>query len=502
MTAQPLSYPKLLAPRGDGEMLIWPDGRQLLRDTWSNHRNLRETQVRIGTVPLSHLRRWMRRWIGHREDHQPIIATGHQTELYHPGVWVKNAVIASAAERIGAAAIHFAVDTDAPKHLVYRWPGGGRPITDDPNLTKARWSGRLLPPSRPYLTTLTDEAAETCSKWGVKPASDSFFEALANHTGGHASLSEAITNAHNASDRSLGLKVQTVIASQVARTTGFLTFVHDICARADEYVRIYNAALADFRRTHGIESPGRPMPDLSLDDDFCEVPFWLDDLADGERKRASVARVDGKWTLLAGDDAFAFDPAATDTWQAAEQLGSWLSRSHLRLSPRALTLTSFLRLAVVDQFVHGIGGAIYDQVTDRLLQNWYGLEPPAFSVGTVTLYFPAAIGRERTCVECIAREGRKLRDSALGERKMQLVAQIAAEPRRSSARAMLFSQMHRELDVAVADDPRVSEHARRYADAREAAAVDKLLFDRELPYTLQTQERLAQVIARVAEAFR
>ncbi len=502
MTAQPAerSYAKLLAPRGDGELLLHPGGRQFLRDTWDNLQRLRGADAKIGGVPVHQVRRWMRRWIGHREDDRPIIATGHQTELYHPGVWVKNAAIAAAAERIGASAFHFAVDMDAPKHLVYRWPGGGQPLSDDPAQTRASWSGLVKPPSREHVMRIAEESRAAAETWSIAPCSSVFFDRL-SRSGDAVSVSEAITSAHGAADAALGLKYQTIIASTLTRSTAYLLFVHDICARADEYARVYNAALARFRRIHGIASPGRPMPDLSLDDEFCEVPFWLDDLADGQRKRASVVKIDGMWCLNVAGEIFRFDPSAKDAWQQAESFAAWLAQMKLRLAPRALTLTSFLRLAVVDQFVHGIGGAIYDQVTDSLLQDWYGMEPPAFSVATVTLFYPAAAGRERTCVECVARDLRRARHAALGERKMQLVGQIAASPRRSPERAMLFSQMHRELDSAIAQDSRVAEQEERYAKAREDAAIDKMLFDRELPYTVQSEKRLADTIARVREAF-
>jgi hypothetical protein len=244
------------------------------------------------------------------------------------------------------------------------------------------------------------------------------------------------------------------------------------------------------------------MPDLSLDGEFCEVPFWLDDLAEGERKRASVVRSGDKWALSAAGDEFVFEPGPKDAWQSAEQLAGWLSRTKLRLSPRALTLTSFLRLAVVDQFVHGIGGAIYDQVADRILRQWYGIQPPTFSVGTITLFFPPAVGRERICLRCLADESRRLRHGALGERKRKLVGQIESAPRASAQRTMLFSQMHRELDEAVSRDPRIKEHDERFAQARQAHALDVMLFDRELPYTLQTRQRLSAAISQVSDAFR
>jgi hypothetical protein len=190
-----------------------------------------------------------------------------------------------------------------------------------------------------------------------------------------------------------------------------------------------------------------------------------------------------------------------DGWAAAEGLGAWLASQKLRLSPRALTLTTFLRMFVVDQFVHGIGGGLYDQVTDRIISDWFGCTPPAFSVATATMFFPLAQGRERTCVECVAQEGRRLRHGLLGERKMEMVREIGSLPRRSAQRAAVFSQMHRELDEALRTDARVGQYTQRFEEARRRYEEDQDLFSRELPYTLQSRERLEAMIAKVDGLF-
>ncbi len=44
-----------------------------------------------------------------------MIVTGHQPELFHPGVWIKNFAIASIARQTGGAALNLIVDNDIPK---------------------------------------------------------------------------------------------------------------------------------------------------------------------------------------------------------------------------------------------------------------------------------------------------------------------------------------------------------------------------------------------------
>jgi len=56
--------------------------------------------------------------------------------------------------------------------------------------------------------------------------------------------------------------------------------------------------------------------------------------------------------------------------------------------PRALTLTLFARLILGDFFIHGIGGGKYDEVTDQIIRDYFGIDPPAFQVVSGTLHLP------------------------------------------------------------------------------------------------------------------
>src|SRR5690348_12266009 len=110
-------YADWKAPRADGEVLVWPEPAAIAKQTRENGRLLSAAGAcLVQGVPLPDLRRRMREFVGHRGD-EPLVATGHQTELYHPGVWAKNVLINNAAKAVGGQAYLFAVDTDEPKHL-------------------------------------------------------------------------------------------------------------------------------------------------------------------------------------------------------------------------------------------------------------------------------------------------------------------------------------------------------------------------------------------------
>jgi hypothetical protein len=274
-----------------------------------------------------------------------------------------------------------------------------------------------------------------------------------------------------------------------------LIFAHHLAARAGELARHYNAALAAYRRDTGGTDPNRPMPDLTAGPDSVALPLWVDDLRAGKRSRPTLFSAGDGWTLdLVGGESFHFDPGR-DANGAAAALRAFLDTHGLRLAPRALMLTTFVRLAVVDQFVHGIGGARYDQVTDRLIRSFFDLEPPAFSVSTATLRFPTSVGKTRTCVECLAHEGHQLKHALLGERKRELLGRIDSQPRRSRARLDAFLDMHRQLKAA--DDAPIRAWRQRYETARVAAVAEADEFSRELFYVLQPRERLVALIERV-----
>jgi hypothetical protein len=493
-------YADWKAPSQDGQSLLWPAADQFIADCASNQKNFQsDNSVRIGGVRLSELRRRMRQWIG-ADDARPLIATGHQTELYHPGVWAKHALINAAAQKMGAAAYYFAVDADAPKHLFFKWPGGGMPITDDPSLSTAEWSGLLEGPTPAHLQQMEASLTEAASSWSFTPAIAPFFDAMRTQSLEQPLLSSALVGAMHAFDWSLGLRHHALLTSPLWMAPPYLALVHHLLANADGLAAHYNAALADYRTLHKIRTTMRPMPDLHIENEKCEVPFWMDDLAAEYRWRGQVLRNENAWSVLGPTgERFVFNPNA-DAWEAADALQKFLRRSNMRLAPRALTLTLFLRLLVVDQFVHGIGGGRYDQVCDTLIESFFGMEAPKFAVSTATLYFPEAAGTPRVCLPCMAHEGHQLKHRALPE-KMQLVAAISELPYRSPERQQAFNAMHTELNNAVRDSELMRTWTGRFDQARVAEQKQEAIFNRELFYPLQSRERLMGLIEHYRELF-
>jgi hypothetical protein len=501
MTTQPpLVYPDWKAPSSDGDSLIWPAPAKVLEDTRENQNRIsRADDILIQNLPLPQLRKLCRESIGH-DDAAPLIATGHQTELHHPGVWAKNPLMDTIAERLGGQAYHLAVDTDAPKHLSLHWPGKSLPLTDDPAVATAAWSALLAPPSPAWQRHL-EGAAHDDSTLAYGPMLFDFLDAMKRLASAGHDFDSSLSEAMHAIDQSLGLGHQTLMASALWRSPAFLTFAHHIIGRALAFTVDYNTALADYRRRTGTRSTMRPMPDLFVGQEAIELPFWLDDLANGVRTRPSVfADGDGYRLTLINGEEFIFNPR-TGAQTASASLAAFLDRSKHRLSPRALTLTMFVRLLLADQFVHGIGGGRYDQVADQIIAKHFGINPPAFSVTTATLFFPGATDRERVCMPCLLREGHSLKHAVLGSAKAERVARIAALPRKSAARSEEFGRMQSDrLDAALTDEA-LQNWEGRLSRAKVQLKEEKTLFDRELFYAIQPRERLEMLIEKYGEAF-
>src|SRR5262249_31178687 len=52
----------------------------------------------------------------------PVIAAGHQPDLFHPGVWIKNFVLNGIARRLGANPLNLIIDSDTIKSTSLRVP--------------------------------------------------------------------------------------------------------------------------------------------------------------------------------------------------------------------------------------------------------------------------------------------------------------------------------------------------------------------------------------------
>ena len=80
-----------------------------------------------------------------------------------------------------------------------------------------------------------------------------------------------------------------------------------------------------------------------------------------------------------------------------------LAARSIRLRTRALTTTMFCRYLLGDLFIHGIGGAKYDELGDAIARRFFGIEPPGFLTLSLTAWLGLPDQTATSSAACNAR---------------------------------------------------------------------------------------------------
>lgn len=338
-----------------------------------------------------------------------LVMGGHQPELFHPGVWFKNFALSRIAEQNDAVAVNLVVDNDLAGAAAIRCPV----------LTEAKSSGNSLAGANadsfgkhlarqpvPY-DGPASLAVPYEQRWISEPDVFAAFpqrlgetlrglvpDPLVHQMWPHAiaasqrcsNLGCSLAQARHALEGELGLRTLELPISVVSRTHGFTAFVLDLLTQLPRFQSCYNESLLEYRRAHSIRSSAHPVPALAEEDGWLESPFWIYGDDDG-RRRGAWARMVGNTLEISDRESrlVRIDRAESDG--AIEQLIS-AQGATFKLRPRALTTTMFSRLILSDLFLHGIGGAKYDQLGDRIMQRFFGIRPPEYCVLSATVLLP------------------------------------------------------------------------------------------------------------------
>ncbi len=377
-----LDFSLVRTPPGDADTLVLPPPVELARAAAAEARRLGRSSTPILQTTLAEVRKHTRDRIA-GDASRPVIVTGHQPGFMHAGVWAKHIVAQRLADAMGGVAINLVVDSDAPAagHLAIPTTARGElevvnlPIDGArPGLAYeefARWDpDRLSAFGREVRGAMGDRFEQS-----MMPA---WLAAFADAAGDWVAQAMA---ARQAVEARFSVSVKDVRISEA--WCGAMTA--DLLLRAGEFRAAYNASLADYRRRHRVRSAQRPIPDLAVEGNATETPIWV--YAAGQpRRRLFVEERAGLLGLRAERELVAEvarrdmdDPAA-----AHERL----RRLGVKLRPRALALTLWARLALADIFIHGIGGAKYDRITDDIIRRQYGLDAPVMGCVSATLRLP------------------------------------------------------------------------------------------------------------------
>jgi hypothetical protein len=347
---------------------------------------------------------------------KPLIITGHQPELFHPGVWIKNFAAAAIARSSGGLALNLIVDNDIPKSASIRVPVLDRDGLRAVRIEFDRWNAEIpyedwVVHDEALFTTFADRVRSVLDGLVVDPILGDFWPQAIRLGGETGLLGLRFALARRVVEASWGVSNLEIPVSTLCGTTGFLWCAAHVLAELPRYQDVHNNCLATYRAAHRIRSRHHPVPALGRQGEWLEAPFWVWRRAQPRRRALLVRQRRRELDLrIAGEDEVLMAlPLAPDREAccAVERLRD-LADSGIRLRTRALTTTMFSRLLLGDLFIHGIGGAKYDQLGDEILRRFFGFDPPAFLTVSLTLWL--GLPTQAVTQPELATVGQRLRD--------------------------------------------------------------------------------------------
>ncbi|BAS28811.1 hypothetical protein [Limnochorda pilosa] len=456
-----------------------------------NRRLLLEGGVEVAGLPLDRIRRSLREEgsaapVPLAAGDPPVLVTGHQPILYHPGVWVKLFAGASAADAGGGRLLNLVVDSDVADLSVpvpalssdpAAEPGEGPARPGVPELHRLQPAG-LGPDELP----LERRAAPDAGAWRafleqvrallapLAPQAAARLDRLAAVTPEpRESVAAFFSRVRRGWEEGASLPGPTgyreLPVSALSGTLAFRLWVVEWAENARFWREAYNEALRQYRILHRLRYPANPFPDLEETPEGVEIPFWslpppeggdveagvpggpqgsagrrpvlacaLGDRPHGAAGEAHGGRIILRSTGPEGVRTLAELPTG-DPLGAARAL----AQAGVALRPKAIPLTLFARLFLGDLFIHGTGGARYETIGDFLLAaRWpeaFGREVPRYAVCSATLRLEGAF-RGHPLAELAARRER-LEDLLRGveHNPQRVVADLAGPLGEEAARA-------------------------------------------------------------------
>lgn len=345
---------------------------------------------------------------------EQILLAGHQPQLFHPGVWYKNFALAKLARQHQAAAVNLVIDSDTLKEASLRVPGG---TLEDPIRTvipfdeaseEIPYEQRMIA-DRAMFADFGRRAREAMAALVPDPLLGEFWPRVVERSRETNNLGECLSQSRHQLEGEWGLETLELPQSRVCQLGAFHWFVAHLLAQLPRFREIHNRALGEYRRRYHLRSANHPVPDLAAEGDWLEAPFWLW-TADRPQRRHMFIRRSGDEFVVSDRGQIEFRlplKPEGDASRAATVLAE-LSARGICLRTRALTTTMFARLFLGDLFLHGIGGGLYDQLTDAIVERFFQFASPPFMVLSATVLLP--IERTASAAESLREANRRARE--------------------------------------------------------------------------------------------
>ena len=301
--------------------------------------------------------------------------------------------------------------------------------------------------------------------------------------------------------------------SQICSSDEFLSFFLEIIKNIESFSKIYNNKLDEYRKLFKIRNRAHPSPNLIIKENLIEAPFWIW-REGGQRRKIFILREE-EGNYLYNDSYGKIFLIEKDGLKSLFSLKAFLKEKKLKIRPKALLLTLYNRLFISDLFIHGLGGAKYDLVTDEIIREFFKVEPPRFLVVSCTLYlnFKPSPGRSDSKISALKKKIRDLEFNPeryvdelslikkeeiqireLAEKKTELIKKIKKtlspiEKRKISKEIKDINNLVREKTK-----PLKCELSKKLVEEEEKMKQSKVYTFREFPYCFFSAKTLKNLL--------
>lgn len=324
-----------------------------------------------------------------------VVATGHQAIWHHCGIWAKSLSACNLAEAVNGSSLHLVLDhdiCDTAMVLPKQNADGSwyfEKIEIELNQEAIPLEFRPLP-HKAYIKTFVDSVINTRAEQICSNVWSKYEQVKNNKILSFSSIAELIMYFQSIINIALGLNMLYLPVSKLSKSDAFIDFALSLMTNAAPFATSYNDALTK-QVSERKANPVSAIKRLKLDktEGLTELPFWLI-LPDGKRTSLFAASKKADKIEIGIISSKLGDLDSTPLSGKIEQLKKILEQHGCRLRPKAISLMLFTRLFLADWFVHGIGGALYEPVTDYIIENYYGIKQLRFGVATCTMTLPLA----------------------------------------------------------------------------------------------------------------
>ncbi len=426
----------------------------------------------------------------------PIFLAGHQPEIVHPGVWLKNFALDKLARRHGATAVNLMIDSDALAAASLAVPTGA---AASPRIERIAFdhADAAIPyeereiQDRELFSTFGQRVRAEMGGLVADPLIEQFWPAVLTRARSLDNVGACLSQARHQCEIAWGSQSWEVPQSQVCASESFQWLTAHLLAQLPRFRTVYNEAISRYRHLHHLRSASHPAPELAEDDPWLEAPLWVW-TADDPRRRRLFVRQDNRELVLADRQSWEARLPLSADGNAATAVTKLLELrdAGVKIRSRALITTLWARLALGDLFIHGIGGAKYDEVTDLLMERFFGVEPPGFLVLSGTLYLPIErrqTNGQRSGGQAAAARGR---EQSAGQSLPSQLEGTPMQPQPAGTGLRAIRQELRELTY----------HPERFLDGAQNAPADALASKQHWIQTSQTRENARQRCQAIRQA--